>query len=63
MWTPLRKLFAPPGVPSWLRTWCLHHYNCLLFIIIPPVTDVHVMLNKIECEIIIWSTKCTQGKT
>ena len=19
----------------------LHHYNCLLFIIIPPVTDVH----------------------
>jgi len=22
----------------------LHHYNCLLFIIIPPVTVVHVML-------------------
>jgi len=24
--------------------------NCLLFIIIRPVTDVHVMLNKIEWE-------------
>jgi len=21
MWAPLRKLFAPPGVPSWLRAW------------------------------------------
>jgi len=21
IWTPLRKLFAPPGVPSWLRAW------------------------------------------
>jgi len=21
IWTSLRKLFAPPGVPSWLRTW------------------------------------------
>jgi len=20
-WAPLRKLFAPPGVPSWLRAW------------------------------------------
>jgi len=20
IWAPLRKLFAPPGVPSWLRT-------------------------------------------
>jgi len=28
----------------------LHHYNCLLFIIIPLVTDVHVMLKRIECE-------------
>jgi len=28
---------------------CLHHYNCLLFIIIPPVTDVRMMLKKIEC--------------
>jgi len=28
----------------------LHHYNCLLFIIIPPVTDVRVMLKRIECE-------------
>jgi len=22
---PCRKLFAPPGVPSWLRTWCRVH--------------------------------------
>jgi len=29
---------------------CFHYYNCLLFIIIPLVTDVHVMLKKIECE-------------
>ena len=21
IWAPLGKLFAPPGVPSWLRTW------------------------------------------
>jgi len=21
IWSPLRKLFAPPGVPSWLRAW------------------------------------------
>jgi len=21
IWTPLRKLFAQPGVPSWLRAW------------------------------------------
>jgi len=20
-WAPLSKLFAPPGVPSWLRAW------------------------------------------
>ena len=33
------------------------------FIIIPPVTDVHVMLKKIECERTIWWTKRTQGKT
>ena len=32
-------------------------------IIIPPETDVHVMLKKIECERIIWSTKRSQGKT
>jgi len=41
----------------------LHHYNCLLFIIILPVTDVHVMLKKIECERRVWSTKYSQGKT
>jgi len=34
-----------------------------MFIIIPPVTDVHMMLKKIECERRIWSTKCGQGKT
>jgi len=28
----------------------LHHYNCLLLIKMPPVTDVHVMLKRIECE-------------
>jgi len=22
IWAPLGKLFAPPGVPSWLRCWC-----------------------------------------
>jgi len=22
IWAPLRKLFAPPGVPSWLRACC-----------------------------------------
>jgi len=21
IWGPLRKLFAPPGIPSWLRAW------------------------------------------
>jgi len=24
----------------------IHHYNCLLFIIIPPVMDVHMMLKR-----------------
>ena len=24
IWAPLRKLFLPPGVPSWLRTWSSH---------------------------------------
>jgi len=24
----------------------IHHYNCLLFIITPPVTDVHMMLKR-----------------
>jgi len=27
------------------------------------VTDVHVLLKKIECERRIWSTKRSQGKT
>jgi len=21
IWAPLRKFFAPPGVPNWLRAW------------------------------------------
>jgi len=21
IWAPIRKLFAPPDVPSWLRAW------------------------------------------
>jgi len=25
-WAPLRKLFAPPGVISWLRTWVARRY-------------------------------------
>jgi len=35
-WAPLRKLFASPGVPSWLRAWTgvpnLHAYisDCYL---------------------------------
>jgi len=43
--------------------WSFNYYNCLLFIIIPPVTDVHVMLKQIECERRVWSTKRCQGKT
>ena len=55
----LRICFALPRKFSAYAT----DYNCLLFIIIPPVTDVHVMLKKIECERRIWSTKRGQGKT
>jgi len=32
-----------------------HHYNCLLFIIFSPVTDVHVRLKRIEHEKRVWS--------
>jgi len=35
----------------------IHHYNCFLFIIIPPVTDVYMMLREER------KTKCSQGKT
>jgi len=35
----------------------LHHYNCLLFIIIPPVTNVHVMPQRVECETKVSSNK------
>jgi len=41
----------------------LHHYNCLLFIIIPPVTDVPMMLKRIECEKRVWPKKSGQEKT
>jgi len=27
-----------------------HHHNCLLLITIPPVTDVHVMLERTEAD-------------
>jgi len=41
----------------------LHNYNCLLFIIIPPVTDEHMMLKRIDCEKRVWLTKRSQAKT
>jgi len=60
---PLRCIRDVPVLVRFPYWWCLHHYNCLLFIIIPPVTDVHVMLKNIECERRVWSTKRSQGKT
>jgi len=38
-----------------------YHYNCLLFITISPVMDVHVMLKRIECEKGVWSKKTAKG--
>jgi len=36
-WTPLRKLFVPPGLPVWLRVWylptLLHHIHLHSFIL------------------------------
>jgi len=29
MWAPFKKLFAPPGVPSWLRAWWWEPYISL----------------------------------
>ena len=29
IWTPLSKLFAPPGVPSWLRAWLWWVYDAI----------------------------------
>jgi len=26
-WAPLRKLFDPPSVPSWLQAWLSHYWN------------------------------------
>jgi len=50
-------LIGDPGIK-----WCLHHYSCILLITIPPVTDVHMILKKIECEKRVCSTKRSQGK-
>jgi len=41
----------------------IRHYNCFLFIIIPPVTDVHAMLKRIESEKSLVGKKRSQGKT
>jgi len=35
----------------------------MFIIIFPPVTDVHVMVKRTECEKRVWSTKRSQGKT
>jgi len=40
----------------------LRHYNSLLFITIPPVTDVHVMLKRVECEMRVWLKKAQPRK-
>jgi len=42
----------------------IHHYNCLLFIIIPSVMDAHMMLKRGKiCKKRVWSTKHSQGMT
>jgi len=42
----------------------LYHYNCLLSIIIPPVTKcVHDAKEKKENAKRVWSAKLSQGKT
>jgi len=40
----------------------VHHYSYLLFLVIPPVMDLHVMLKKIECEMRVWLKKSSQRK-
>jgi len=37
IWAPLRKLFAPPGVPNWLRAWCTST-SCMLPLWFVPST-------------------------
>ena len=59
----VRVLVCYPLIGSSGIKWCLHRYSCVLLIIIPPVTDVHVMLKKIKCEGRVWSTKRSQGRT
>ena len=39
IWAPLRKLFAPPGVPSWLRAWA------------KPSDGLAFLTNKSWCDI------------
>ena len=46
----------------YLRTSGFHHHSCLLSIIIPPVTDVHVMLKRTEWEESLVEKKRRQGK-
>jgi len=47
MWAPLGKLFAPPGVPSWLGAWLLvivlvTNQACFHFLVCAPMFAVHV---------------------
>jgi len=46
----VNRLIDNPGIDDAYTT------NCLLFTVIPPVTDVHVMLKKIECETRVYKT-------
>jgi len=41
MCRPLRKLMAPPGVPSWLRAWKSSKHLVFLF----PCSDIIKCLN------------------
>jgi len=43
---PLRCIRDVRVLVRFTYLWCLHHYNCVLFIMIPPVTDMHVVLKK-----------------
>jgi len=36
MWAPLRKLFAPPSVPSWLRAWFRLEQDSQPGVLAPP---------------------------
>jgi len=46
IWAPHRKVFAPPGVPSWLRAWCpptLHQFTILL-------SGISVSFSQLTCS-------------